>query len=199
MDPFFQATSSLEECTNSTLQKSSDVPNDPVKPMEIKYIFGKDVTTFKPHVKRKIAVLSEEVFHLNVRRRILLRKASELDYVLEDAILQEEYAENQKEMCKLTGMPEHEKTDLDKTREELLLRRMINIVRRRDRLLNDLDIERLREKEEDEEIKEEFKRLRQAWTWLVSQPNPEVPTNSSLRQIKPKKPINTFANMCSIS
>lgn len=95
-----------------------------------------DVTTFKPHVKRKIAVLSEEVFHLNVRRRIL--NETRLRSSLEDAILQEEYAENQKEMCKLTGMPEHEKTDLDKTREELLLRRMINIVRRRDRLLNDL-------------------------------------------------------------
>lgn len=52
----------------------------------------------------------------------------------------------------LMDVPEHTKTDSDKTREEELIQRLVEVVERRNEIVECLEMDRIREAEEDRSI-----------------------------------------------
>uniref|UniRef100_A0A670JMH8 BMERB domain-containing protein n=1 Tax=Podarcis muralis TaxID=64176 RepID=A0A670JMH8_PODMU len=59
-----------------------------------------------------------------------------------------------KELQNLVAIPEKEKTKLQKQREDELIQKIHKLVQKRDFLVDDAEVERLREKEEDKEMAE---------------------------------------------
>jgi hypothetical protein len=63
--------------------------------------------------------------------------------------LEEEQADVEFEIRTLMAQPEHNKTDSDKAREEALISRLVEIVQCRNEVVDCLEMDRLREAEED--------------------------------------------------
>uniref|UniRef100_A0A8C3CN14 BMERB domain containing 1 n=1 Tax=Cairina moschata TaxID=8855 RepID=A0A8C3CN14_CAIMO len=59
-----------------------------------------------------------------------------------------------KELQSLVAIPEKEKTKMEKQREDELIQKIHRLVQKRDFLVDDAEVERLREKEEDKEMAE---------------------------------------------
>ncbi|KAK4813403.1 hypothetical protein QYF61_004740 [Mycteria americana] len=57
-----------------------------------------------------------------------------------------------KELQSLVAIPEKEKTKMEKQREDELIQKIHRLVQKRDFLVDDAEVERLREKEEDKEM-----------------------------------------------
>ncbi|KAL2299050.1 hypothetical protein Nmel_014664 [Mimus melanotis] len=58
------------------------------------------------------------------------------------------------ELQSLVAIPEKEKTKMEKQREDELIQKIHRLVQKRDFLVDDAEVERLREKEEDREMAE---------------------------------------------
>lgn len=63
--------------------------------------------------------------------------------------LEEEQADAEFEIRTLMAQPECNKTDSDKAREEMLIARLVEIVSQRNEIVDCLEMDRLREAEED--------------------------------------------------
>lgn len=68
--------------------------------------------------------------------------------------LEEEHADLEHQIRLLMARPEANKTDTDKTKEEQLIQRLVEVVERRNEVITSLEMDRLREKEEDKTIRE---------------------------------------------
>lgn len=66
--------------------------------------------------------------------------------------LEEEHAEIEYQIRLLLEKPEHSKTDTEKTCEEELIQRLVDIVERRNEIIECLDMDRRREADEDRSI-----------------------------------------------
>lgn len=66
--------------------------------------------------------------------------------------LEEEHADLEYQIRCLMGRPERNKTDSDKAQEEELIKRLIDVVERRNQIIECLDMDRKREVEEDKSI-----------------------------------------------
>ncbi|XP_065708830.1 bMERB domain-containing protein 1-like isoform X1 [Patagioenas fasciata] len=95
-----------------------------------------------------------ELFKIERIREILVRRESELRYMMDDIQLCKEISRLKKELQKLIALPENEKSNEEKQREEELVQQIHKLVETRDFLVDDVEFERLREREEDREMAE---------------------------------------------
>jgi hypothetical protein len=72
-----------------------------------------------------------------------------LSFVFAAHRLEEEQADVEYEIRTLMAQPEQNKTDSDKAREEALISRLVEIVQCRNEVVDCLEMDRLREAEED--------------------------------------------------
>ncbi|XP_068193749.1 bMERB domain-containing protein 1 [Antennarius striatus] len=85
-------------------------------------------------------------------RDILVRRESKLRYMMDDIQLCREITRLKTELQKLVSVPEKDKSEEDRKREDELLQQISKLVETRDFLVDDVEFERLREKEEDREM-----------------------------------------------
>ncbi|XP_034044500.1 bMERB domain-containing protein 1-like [Thalassophryne amazonica] len=93
-----------------------------------------------------------ELFKIDRIRDILVRRESELRYMMDDIQLCKEITRLKKELHKLVAVPDNDKSSEDRQKEEELLQQIHKLVETRDFLVDDVEFERLREKEEDKEM-----------------------------------------------
>ncbi|XP_028310613.1 uncharacterized protein C16orf45 homolog isoform X2 [Gouania willdenowi] len=93
-----------------------------------------------------------ELFKIERIRDVLVRRESELRYMMDDIQLCKEITHLKKELHMLVSIPEKEKSNEDRHKEEQLLQQIHKLVEARDYLVDDVEFERLREKEEDKEM-----------------------------------------------
>ncbi|XP_077068038.1 bMERB domain-containing protein 1 [Siphateles boraxobius] len=93
-----------------------------------------------------------ELFKIERIKDALVRKESELRYMMDDIQLCKEITRLKKDLQKLVSIPDKEKSNEDRQREEELLQQIQKLVETRDFLVDDMEFERLREREEDNEM-----------------------------------------------
>ncbi|KAK1162316.1 bMERB domain-containing protein 1-like [Acipenser oxyrinchus oxyrinchus] len=93
-----------------------------------------------------------ELFKIERIRDVLVRRESELRYMMDDIQLCKEITRLKKELQKLVSIPDRDKSKEDKLKEEELLQQIHKLVETRDFLVDDVEFERLREREEDKEM-----------------------------------------------
>lgn len=93
-----------------------------------------------------------ELFKIERIRDILVRRESELRYMMDDIQLCKEISRLKQELQILVTTPDKDKTREDREKEEELLKRINKLVQTRDFLVDDVEFERLREREEDREM-----------------------------------------------
>ncbi|XP_026159588.1 uncharacterized protein C16orf45 homolog [Mastacembelus armatus] len=93
-----------------------------------------------------------ELFKIERIRDVLVRRESELRYMMDDIQLCKEITRLKKELHKLVSIPDNDKSNEDRQKEEELLQQIHKLVEARDFLVDDVEFERLREKEEDKEM-----------------------------------------------
>ncbi|EDK97386.1 RIKEN cDNA 2900011O08, isoform CRA_b [Mus musculus] len=85
-------------------------------------------------------------------REVLVRRESELRFMMDDIQLCKDIMDLKQELQNLVAIPEKEKTKLQKQREDELIQKIHRLVQKRDFLVDDAEVERLREQEEDKEM-----------------------------------------------
>lgn len=100
-----------------------------------------------------------ELFELVNEKNELFRKQAELMYLRRQQRLEEEHADIEYQIRCLMERPERNKTDSDKAREEELINRLMEVVERRNEIVECLEMDRVRENEEDESIKTRLKEV----------------------------------------
>ncbi|XP_029595637.1 uncharacterized protein C16orf45-like isoform X2 [Salmo trutta] len=93
-----------------------------------------------------------ELFKIDRIRDVLVRRESELRYMMDDIQLCKEITRLKKELQKLVSIPDNDKSNEDRQKEEDLLQQIHKLVETRDFLVDDVEFERLREREEDKEM-----------------------------------------------
>uniref|UniRef100_W5N6P9 Phosphoinositide-3-kinase, regulatory subunit 6a n=1 Tax=Lepisosteus oculatus TaxID=7918 RepID=W5N6P9_LEPOC len=93
-----------------------------------------------------------ELFKIERIREVLVRRESELRYMMDDIQLCKEITRLKKELQKIVSIPDKDKSKEDKQKEEELLQQIHKLVETRDFLVDDVEFERLREREEDKEM-----------------------------------------------
>nr|XP_046185901.1 bMERB domain-containing protein 1 isoform X2 [Oncorhynchus gorbuscha] len=93
-----------------------------------------------------------ELFRIERIRDVLVRRESELRYMMDDIQLCKEITRLKKELQKLVSVSDTDKSNEDRQREEELLQQIHKLVETRDFLVDDVEFERLREIEEDKEM-----------------------------------------------
>ncbi|KAG8550004.1 hypothetical protein GDO81_029708 [Engystomops pustulosus] len=96
--------------------------------------------------------IEDELFKIERLREILVRRESELRYMMDDFQLCQEITRLKKDLQILVSKPDKDKTREDRQNEEELLQRIHKLVETRDFLVDDVEFERLREREEDKEM-----------------------------------------------
>jgi hypothetical protein len=98
---------------------------------------------------KEVEELILQLFELVNEKNELFRRQAELMYLRRAHRLEEEQADVEFEVRKLMMQPESNKTDSDKSREEELVARLVEIVQLRNEVVDCLEMDRLREAEED--------------------------------------------------
>ncbi|KYN41365.1 MICAL-like protein 2 [Trachymyrmex septentrionalis] len=93
-----------------------------------------------------------ELFTLVNEKNELFRRQAELMLLRRQQRLEEEHVEVEYQIRCLMCQPEATKTDFDKQREEALIQRLVEIVERRNEIVECLEMDRRREVEEDKSI-----------------------------------------------
>lgn len=108
-----------------------------------------DETSMPPDVEDLVL----QLFELVNEKNELFRRQAELMYLRRQQRLEEEHADLEYQIRCLMDVPEHTKTDSDKAREEELIQRLVEIVERRNEIVECLEMDRIREAEEDRSIR----------------------------------------------
>ncbi|VVC34352.1 Hypothetical protein CINCED_3A009979 [Cinara cedri] len=93
-----------------------------------------------------------QLFELVNEKNELFRKHAELMYLRRQHNLEEEHAELEYQIRVLMTRPDHTKTDTEKAREEELIQRLVEVVEKRNEIVENLEKDRLREAEEDRSV-----------------------------------------------
>ncbi|XP_029013110.1 protein-methionine sulfoxide oxidase mical2b isoform X2 [Betta splendens] len=96
--------------------------------------------------------LMVEWFGLIRNKQVAVRRESELNYIGRTQELEEEQPSVEQELRRLMDKPECVKTQLDRMREDQLMKKLMDIVNDRNAIVEGLDEDRLREEEEDEQL-----------------------------------------------
>ncbi|XP_029077441.1 uncharacterized protein LOC114894671 isoform X2 [Monodon monoceros] len=93
-----------------------------------------------------------EMVKIQRLREVLVRRESELRFMMDDIQLCNDIMDLKQELQNLVAIPEKEKTKLQNQREDELIQKIHRLVQKRDFLVDDAEVERLREQEEDKEM-----------------------------------------------
>ncbi|XP_077101714.1 bMERB domain-containing protein 1 isoform X1 [Siphateles boraxobius] len=116
--------------------------------------------------------IEAEMARIQRLREVLVRRESELRFMMDDVQLCKDIMSLKQELRKIVTVPDAEKTKKQRQREERLLVEIHQLVQKRDFLVEDAEVERLREQEEDKEMAE-F--LRQKISVIQRAPKPRTP------------------------
>ncbi|XP_026869811.1 bMERB domain-containing protein 1 [Electrophorus electricus] len=103
--------------------------------------------------------LEMEMARIQRLRELLVRRESELRFMMDDIQLCKDIMALKQELRKIVAVPEKEKNKKHRQKEEELIQKIQKLVEKRDFLVDDAEVERLREQEEDKEMAE-FLRLK---------------------------------------
>ncbi|XP_054087087.1 MICAL-like protein 1 isoform X2 [Zeugodacus cucurbitae] len=103
---------------------------------------------------KEVEDLILQLFELVNEKNELFRRQAELMYLRRQHRLEQEQADLEYEIRVLMAQPERNKTDSDKAREETLIARLVEVVQLRNEVVECLEMDRLREAEEDLSIKQ---------------------------------------------
>lgn len=103
---------------------------------------------------KEVEDLIMQLFELVNEKNELFRRQAELMYLRRQHRLEQEQADLEYEIRLLMAQPERNKTDSDKEKEEALIARLVEIVQMRNEVVDCLEMDRLREAEEDMSIKQ---------------------------------------------
>ncbi|XP_053679929.1 MICAL-like protein 1 [Anopheles nili] len=103
---------------------------------------------------KEVEDLIMQLFELVNEKNELFRRQAELMYLRRMHRLEQEQADLEYEIRLLMAQPERNKTDSDKEKEEALIARLVEIVQLRNEVVECLDMDRIREAEEDLSIKQ---------------------------------------------
>ncbi|XP_045563331.1 bMERB domain-containing protein 1 isoform X2 [Salmo salar] len=95
-----------------------------------------------------------EMARIQRLREVLVRRESELRFMADDIQLCKDIMSLKQELRKVVTVPEREKTKKQRQWEEELILKIHKLVQKRDFLVDDAEVERLREQEEDKEMAE---------------------------------------------
>lgn len=123
-----------------------------------------------------------QLFELVNEKNELFRKQAELMYLRRQQHLEEEHAELEKEIRELMSQPEVNKTDSDKELEEQLIQRLVEVVERRDAIVQCLEMDRIREAEEDRSISAQLNVFTKAMA-----PDEKLPTSPKKNKSSPDR------------
>lgn len=112
-----------------------------------------DITGIQTNSK-EVEDLIMQLFELVNEKNELFRRQAELMYLRRQHRLEQEQADLEYEIRLLMAQPERNKTDTDKEKEEALIARLVEIVQMRNEVVDCLEMDRLREAEEDMSIKQ---------------------------------------------
>ncbi|XP_048056069.1 bMERB domain-containing protein 1 isoform X2 [Megalobrama amblycephala] len=98
--------------------------------------------------------IEAEMARIQRLREVLVRRESELRFMMDDIQLCKDIMNLKQELRKIVTMPDAEKTKKHRQREEKLIQEIHQLVQKRDFLVDDAEVERLREQEEDKEMAE---------------------------------------------
>uniref|UniRef100_A0A914VPS4 Uncharacterized protein n=1 Tax=Plectus sambesii TaxID=2011161 RepID=A0A914VPS4_9BILA len=126
--------------------------------------------------KSLAAAIERELYYLDSQIREIHRRQSELAYILEDLWLNEQASVIRAELNVLVALTINQKSALDIVRERRLTDLLIEIVDERNRLLMDLDVERHRDQEVNNEIIAE---VRERWNRWASDGQTSLPQSTS--------------------
>ncbi|XP_019397346.1 PREDICTED: uncharacterized protein C16orf45 homolog [Crocodylus porosus] len=129
-------------------------------------------------------------------REVLVRRESELRFMMDDIQLCKDIMNLKKELQNLVAIPEKEKTTTQKKREDELIQKIHKLVQKRDFLVDDAEVERLREQEEDKEMAE-FLRIKLKPLDKVTQPPASAPAEKKAEP-PPSKPTVAKAGLAII-
>nr|XP_048289221.1 bMERB domain-containing protein 1 isoform X2 [Myodes glareolus] len=85
-----------------------------------------------------------EMVKIQRLREVLVRRESELRFMMDDIQLCKDIMDLKQELQNLVAIPEKEKTKLQKQREDELIQKIHRLVQKRDFLVDDAEVERLR-------------------------------------------------------
>uniref|UniRef100_A0A182RX59 MICAL-like protein 1 n=1 Tax=Anopheles funestus TaxID=62324 RepID=A0A182RX59_ANOFN len=103
---------------------------------------------------KEVEDLIMQLFELVNEKNELFRRQAELMYLRRMHRLEQEQADLEYEIRLLMAQPERNKTDSDKEKEEALITRLVEIVQLRNEVVECLEMDRIREAEEDLSIKQ---------------------------------------------
>ncbi|KAM3827010.1 bMERB domain-containing protein 1-like [Vipera latastei] len=130
-------------------------------------------------------------------REVLVRRESELRFMMDDIQLCKDIMTLKKELQNLVAVPEKDKSKLQNQREDELIQKIHKLVQKRDFLVDDAEVERLREKEEDKEIADFLRIKLRPLDNVVQSPTRVPPTEKQaepppqLPPLPPNKPTIT--------
>nr|XP_033818766.1 bMERB domain-containing protein 1 isoform X2 [Geotrypetes seraphini] len=128
-------------------------------------------------------------------REVLVRRESELRFMMDDIQLCKDIMALKQELQKLVEIPEKDKTVSQKRAEDELIQKIQKLVQKRDFLVDDAEVERLREQEEDKEMSD-FLRIKLKPISKVAKTPACVPLEKAADL--PTKPSITKAGMAII-
>ncbi|KAK6476129.1 bMERB domain-containing protein 1-like [Huso huso] len=126
-----------------------------------------------------------EMVRIQRLREVLVRRESELRFMMDDIQLCKDIMNLKQELRKVVELPEKAKTKKHKQREEELILKIHKLVQKRDFLVDDAEVERLREQEEDKEMAD-FLRLK----LMPLEKMTKVTDSSPKKKVTPEPPPN---------
>lgn len=95
-----------------------------------------------------------QLFDLVNEKNELFRRQTELIYMKKENRLEEQHADLEHQIRVLMAKPEHQRTEEDRVREEKLIARLVQVVGLRNEIVDCLEMDRLRELDEDTAIED---------------------------------------------
>ncbi|XP_038619295.1 bMERB domain-containing protein 1 [Tachyglossus aculeatus] len=129
-------------------------------------------------------------------REVLVRRESELRFMMDDIQLCKDIMDLKQELQNLVAVPENDKTKMQKQREDELILKIHKLVQKRDFLVDDAEVERLREQEEDKEMAE-FLRIKLKPLDKVTRASASSPAEKKVEP-PPSKPTVTKTGLALI-
>uniref|UniRef100_A0A4W3HXM5 BMERB domain containing 1 n=3 Tax=Callorhinchus milii TaxID=7868 RepID=A0A4W3HXM5_CALMI len=142
--------------------------------------------------------IEAEMSRIQRLREVLVRRESELRFMMDDIQLCKDIMDLKQELQKLVSIPEKEKTSEDKKTEDKLIHKIQKLVEKRDFLVEDAEVERLREREEDKEMDEFLQSKLRPLGNIVKTPIETPKEKTVASETPPNKPTVTKAGIALI-